>query len=282
MGCIVAIETAEWTISWLPLYYPIKTIFLLYLALPQTCGSSYLYIHHLQPFFRAYEPQIDATLSSLKTRVYAYLQQTLRSLWGNVANSLGQPQSSQSNILNEDAAVNRGAPPTMSDPVSGPAQLLSTFWSSFGPGILASGAAIIRQAQAAATTSTANTSRNFDSPIASRTNSNSNQAVQERKKQLEAELAALSAQPYDVDSPPAGPPLAMPSAAPGYARLSQTPSDEDGGHGLRERNASSGKLGRFEEVEVPSDAEDARPGSGARNTSWLGWGAGAHEKVKNE
>lgn len=271
----------------IPLYYPLKTLFLLYLALPQTQGSSYLYVQHLQPFFHSYEPQIDAALSSLKTRLYAYAQETVRNLWGNVAFSLGQPQPQQPNILNEDAAMNRGAPPSLADPVSGPAQLMTTFWSSFGPGIIASGTAMMRQAQTAATAS-ANTAQSFDSPAPSRQNTNVSQAALERRRQLEAELAALQndVQPYDMDSPPAGQSLPIPPAsAPYNGRRS---SDEDGGS-LRERNASSGKLGKFEEVEIPSDAEGndepgySRPVSAARNTSWFGWGGGAgYERVKND
>lgn len=103
IGCVVAIESAEWLINWsvpiqtylaypgvdhptywvmnrpperrslcrLPLYYTIKTIFILYLVLPQTKGASYLYTHHLQPFFNTHEPQIDATLSSLASGTLA-------------------------------------------------------------------------------------------------------------------------------------------------------------------------------------------------------------------
>lgn len=136
----------------------------------------------------------------------------------------------------------------------------------------------MHQAQTAATAS-ANTSQSFDSPAPSRINSSNVQGNAERRLQLEAELAALqnNAQPYNMDSPPASQPITIPSA-----------SSSDEGSGLRERNTSSGKLGKFEEVEVPSDAEGddepgyARPGSASRNSSWFGWGAGGgYEKVKN-
>ncbi|EED78795.1 predicted protein, partial [Postia placenta Mad-698-R] len=75
LGCIVSspILTFSWTCR-LPFYYPVKTIFLLYLALPQTAGAAYLYHTHLQPFFAAHESQIDSTLAQLKGYIYSSLQ----------------------------------------------------------------------------------------------------------------------------------------------------------------------------------------------------------------
>ena len=294
IGCVVAIESVEWLINWsvrypnasriyptidpridrivdclsehrppcrLPLYYSVKTIFILYLVLPQTKGSSYLYTHHLQPFVRAYEPQIDATLSSLKARSYSFVQDRLRSLWGNVANSMSQPAAA--NDLNEglnDHAMNRGAPPSMQDPVSGPANLMGSLLSSFGPNILLQGMAFMSSAQNAAATRTNEARKqNLETPGTSRLNiherRSSDESVEERKKRLEAELAALSTsgvQGYQVDSPPNG-------------------------------------TGRFEEVDFPSDAEGddgqghSRPTQG-RSSSWFGWGSNTagYERVKND
>jgi len=43
VGAVVAFEyTAEWLLSWLPFYWEIKTLFLLFLSLPQFEGSTYL------------------------------------------------------------------------------------------------------------------------------------------------------------------------------------------------------------------------------------------------
>ncbi|TFY75452.1 hypothetical protein EWM64_g8561, partial [Hericium alpestre] len=82
LGCIVGVEyVAEWMISWIPLYHTIKTLFLLYLALPQTAGSTYIYRAHLAPFLHAHETQIDAAMASLRTRALAFLQEKLHALW---------------------------------------------------------------------------------------------------------------------------------------------------------------------------------------------------------
>ena len=118
----------------------------------------------------------------------------------------------------------------------------------------------------------------------------------ERRRQLEAELAAL---PKDL----AVPTVLMPGAGSNTrVNPSRTPSSSD----VRARTNSGS--GRFEEVEVPSDAEgydvgDAYVGTGEgsghdagrsgapkRPGSWFGWGGGAasgtskgsYERVKNE
>lgn len=278
IGCVVAIESAEWVVNWLvhhpndsrmrswsltlippidrlfncplcriPLYYPAKTIFILYLVLPQTEGSSYLYAHHLQPFFHAYEPQIDATLSSLKARSYAFIQEKLRGLWGTVAFSITQPAGS--NDLNEglqDHAMNRSAPPHMQDPASGPANLMGSLLNSFGPNILLQSMAFMNSAQNAAATRTAETRRqNLETPGNSRLNIHDRRGSDEPAERKDA-------QGYQVDSPPIG-------------------------------------TGRFEEVDFPSDAENEngqdypRPAQG-RSSSWFGWGSNTagYERVKSD
>ncbi|KAI0059944.1 receptor expression-enhancing protein 4 [Artomyces pyxidatus] len=278
LGCVVGVEyVAEWLVSWIPFYYPFKTLFFLYLALPQTRGSSYLYVTYLQPFLFTHEPQIDAALASLKTRIFTFLQERARALWEHLAASVNQPAPSSTTV----PAAGGAAPPTLSDPVSGPTQMLGTFWRTYGPAIVASGAALLRQGAA---TSVESSNRAMDSPPAgpSRVMSSSSQgpsqSAAERKRQLEAELAALQVQGYDVSDVPG---VVMPSAS-GGPRPSSSDSD------LRERNGA----GRFEEVEVPSDAEherDERPGMPAprRSSGWFGWGAGSpasqgYEKVKSD
>ena len=244
----------------IPLYYPIKAVFILYLVLPQTKGSSYLYMNHLKPFFHAHESQIDATLSSLKTRSYAFVQDKLRGVWGSVATSMSQPGTT--NDLNEglhDHAMNRGAPPSMHDPASGPANLMGSLLTSFGPNILLQSMAFMNSTQNAATARTDEARRqNFETPGNSRLNIHDepevDESVEERKRRLEAELAALSG-----------------SRLQGYQVDSTTGTD------------------RFEEVDTPSDAEGDgrqrhhRPTQG-RSGSWLSWGSSntGYERVKSD
>ncbi|KAG6380124.1 TB2/DP1, HVA22 family-domain-containing protein [Boletus reticuloceps] len=148
LGCIVGIEyVAEWLVSWIPMYYLMKTLFLLYLVLPQTRGSSYIYINHLQPFLHSHESQIDATLASLKARFYAFVQERFRALWDQLAGTLRQQQQAQYAPSTGGATV--GAPPSLGDPVSGPAQLVAGLWRSYGPTLVASGAMLLSQGTAA-------------------------------------------------------------------------------------------------------------------------------------
>ncbi|KAG9226866.1 hypothetical protein CCMSSC00406_0003461 [Pleurotus cornucopiae] len=289
LGCIVGVEyVAEWLISWIPFYYTLKTVFLLYLALPQTRGSSYLYIHHLQPFFHTHESQIDAALASFKARVYAFLQERFRAIWDQVAASLGQ-QPQQANFTPATGISDTGAPPSMGDPVSGPAQLATSLWRSYGPGIIASGAALLRQGAANATTRTNPSAPSlFNSPPANPPVAPTpTQSVLERRRQLEAELAALNAMPLHEAVP-------IPSMAGGKASASSSRDSSSSDVRLRERTMSSSRT--FEEIEVPSDIEDndgqpsdagyesARPAAQSR-ASWFGWGGGAKEgyqRVKSD
>ncbi|TFK67650.1 hypothetical protein BDN72DRAFT_89802 [Pluteus cervinus] len=255
LGCIVGVEyVAEWAISWIPLYYTTKTIFLLYLALPQTRGSSYLYINHLQPFFHNHESQIDATLASLKARLYAFVQEKFRTLWDQVA--LG-------------GLVPHAQPVQAAQPeATGPAALVSTLWTSFGPGILASGAALLNKSNEQAPRAGGSAFRT-PGPTPAPSQFRSEPDPLERKRQLEAELAQLS---REMD--PSGLPI---------PRASGTTSNS----------------GRYEEVESDGEGYDVgddyqaaaavpsidRQG-GQQRGSWFGWGSGAskpgYERVKTD
>ncbi|KAK0484662.1 TB2/DP1, HVA22 family-domain-containing protein [Armillaria novae-zelandiae] len=265
LGCIVSVEyVAEWLISWIPFYYLTKTLFLLYLSLPQTQGSTYLYINHLEPFFTTHEAQIDATTASLRAKLYSFVQARARALWDQISASVGQ----------QAAVAGDGPPPSLANPVSGPAQLVTSFWRSYGPGIVASGAALLKQATPAPA----------PTPASSRMSGPTTRSLLERRRQLEAELAALPT----VGEP--GSPLLSPPA-----RVS---SEQD--VFLRERAASV--TGRYEEIEVPGDVEgydvgpsegdgvghsyDSRPAAQKRGSSWFGWGgasgAAEYERVKSD
>ncbi|KIK97942.1 hypothetical protein PAXRUDRAFT_824410 [Paxillus rubicundulus Ve08.2h10] len=259
LGCIVGVEyVAEWLISWIPMYYLMKTLFLLYLALPQTRGSSYIYINHLQPFFHSHESQIDATLASFKARLYVFIQERFRALWEQLAGVLGQQQQSQygPSGLGGVATV---AQPSLGDPASGPAQLVTGLWRSYGPGIIASGAALLSQGGGIPGSAMEQAWR---SPAGS-----SSRSTRERKRQAEAEVQ----------------PLPVPSASGSTQAFSRNSSDSE----LRGRGT-----GRFEEVDVPSDVEGydvggrRSRGSGseasARPSSWFGWGSLAVSKEKSE
>lgn len=246
-----------------------KAIFLLYLALPQTQGATYIYTVHLRPFFATHEQQIDAAIAEIRGRAYRFIQEKARALWAAVVGALA-PGADASAAAGARPA---GQAPAMATPDAGPGQLLASLWTSYGPAIIAGGTSLLKQSAAAtlpATARAAATTSTID--------------PEERRRQLEAELASL---PIPSANNPARPP--------------STPSSSSGSSAsvLRERTIS----GKFEEirggeVEGYQVEEDFVGGfvageggaASARSSGWFaGWTGsssgrdrGAYEKVKSE
>ncbi|KAI0686658.1 TB2/DP1, HVA22 family-domain-containing protein [Cytidiella melzeri] len=82
VGGLVAFENvAQWLVSWFPFYWEARTILLLFLALPQIQGSTFVYQTYMQPFFRKNEADIDAAISAAQTNTVAFAQAKLMALW---------------------------------------------------------------------------------------------------------------------------------------------------------------------------------------------------------
>lgn len=108
IGAFVAFEyVAEWLISWLPFYWEFKTLFLLFLALPQTQGSTFIYTTYLQPFFIKNEAQLDAGIVSIQLNILNFLQARLTSLWQTVWQLVNKSaaESSQSGNASPQSAA---------------------------------------------------------------------------------------------------------------------------------------------------------------------------------
>lgn len=119
------------------------------------------------------------------------------------------------------------------------------------------------------------------------------QSIIDRRRQLEAELAALESESLEATSSRPMP-VPMPSSS---SPTSRSAGSMDSEFRLRDRTTSV--TGRFEEIDVPSDVEgydvggsedvghsyDARPVSQKRG-SWFGWGGGSgsagYERVKSD
>ncbi|KAF8803346.1 hypothetical protein BYT27DRAFT_7195658 [Phlegmacium glaucopus] len=257
LGCVVGVEyLAEWLVSWIPLYSTFKAIFFLYLALPQTQGSTYIYTVHLRPFFVMHEGQIDMAIAEVRGRLYRFLQEKARAIWAAVINALTSGAAQNANAAAAAGGqVNMGdqPPPTTQNPAGGPTQLLSSLWTSYGPGIIAGGAALLRQTAAATLpTGTAPGSGNapdgrlnaLNTPPGSTFFHPSADPISERRRQLEAELASLpphpstSSLPMPIPIPPANNPPIRPGLTPSSSSSSTS-------SGVRERVNS----GKFEEIQ---------------------------------
>jgi receptor expression-enhancing protein 1/2/3/4 len=233
----------------IPFYYLFKMLFLLYLALPQTQGASYLYQTQLEPVLREHEPQIDAALAQLRARVFAFLQARARMLWDNIVASAAGPPSAPAPESVSGSSVQT---PALSASVSGPTQMLGTLWRTYGPAIVAGGTALLQR-----------------------------QGVTSSDARASA-TGVERTQGYDVGDGPE--PIPMPRMQ------SRTSSSESAG-GLRGRIASNtniGPGGRFEEVEVPSDAEGERADSSPTASpprpasGWFSWVTAAPTHTKSD
>ncbi|CAA7266169.1 unnamed protein product [Cyclocybe aegerita] len=304
LGCIVGVEyLAEWLVSWIPLYSTMKAIFLLYLALPQTQGATFVYQAYLRPFFETHEQQIDMAIAEIRGRAYRFLQEKFRALWAAVVGTLAP--GADGTVAGQGPTQ---PPPTMNNPAGGLSQLLSSLWTSYGPGIIAGGAALLRQtatatgvvgaAPAGQSSAGAQPSNNaLNTPPGSTfmnpAGNTSAESVAERRKQLEAELAALAA--YSSTAPIPTPSMNNPARP---STSSTTRSSSSSSFSVRERTIS----GKFEEIkggeiegyEVDDDfvggfvaGGQGQQTSTGRGSGWLsGWGSGsgkgAYERVKSD
>ncbi|KAG9019061.1 hypothetical protein FRB90_006804 [Tulasnella sp. 427] len=138
VGCIVGLEhVGEWTISWIPFYWFMKAIFLLWLALPQTQGASYIYQVHLAPLLAEYEPAIDQHIAQFKTRLYTYVQERLQELWTHISALVAQHTGINLNQLDPNAPSTEGTQQPQG-PLSQRAQVAIGLWQAWGPAFIAS------------------------------------------------------------------------------------------------------------------------------------------------
>ncbi|ORX95863.1 hypothetical protein K493DRAFT_407457 [Basidiobolus meristosporus CBS 931.73] len=70
MGLFTAVEfVADIIIFWVPFYYQLKLAFILWLILPQTQGSTYLYKTFIHPTLIRHESEIDSMLEKVQTEI---------------------------------------------------------------------------------------------------------------------------------------------------------------------------------------------------------------------
>ncbi|KAG8990134.1 hypothetical protein FRB90_001886 [Tulasnella sp. 427] len=178
--------SVEFLISWFPLYHEVKTLFLLFLVLPQTQGSTIIYQKFVLPFLLEHEGIIDHQLSSLQGRFFTIIreqfQNVLQKVFGWQASQMaanvqdgprgiqalggtgaplrpGMPSGAPSGILPEGyAAGPDGAVPAG----------MQDLWRTYGPSVMATGAALLQgqgagaqpQAQPRPTAGTRSSSQN--------------------------------------------------------------------------------------------------------------------------
>ncbi len=278
----------------IPFYYFFKMVFLLFLALPQTQGSTFIYQVHVAPLLRAHENQIDAVVSKMKTQLYAFLQERFQALWEQVARTMGMTQQQQANVA---PVPNTGAanPPTLADPLSGAAQMMSGWWNTYAPAIIANGAAYIASRQQAAVAQAAQNAasrRNVQTAgydvDGLATGSSRPTSVEARRATLEAELAALGPAPItdmsDTIRPSAGnnsPPSSSSSVSYGGEPVPRRRTES----GVTAESSSDGDAGKYENIAAEDVGSGGEDSSTNRRSGWFsGWGASrqGYERVKSD
>ena len=264
-------------------------LFLLFLALPQTQGSTFIYQVHVAPLLRAHENQIDAAVSKMKTQLYAFLQERFQALWEQVTKTMG--------IAQQQPAPNVGAanPPTLADPLSGAVQMASGWWTTYAPAIIANGAAYIasrQQAAAAQAAQNAASRRNVQAAgydvSGLGTGSSRPTSVEARRATLEAELAALGPAPTadmsDTIRPSASnnsPSSSSSSVSYGAEAVPRRRTES----GVTVESGSDGDAGKYENIAAEDVGSGGEDSSSNRRSGWFsGWSASrqGYERVKSD
>ncbi|KAG9027177.1 hypothetical protein FRB95_008013 [Tulasnella sp. JGI-2019a] len=315
VGCVIAVEyVAEWAIRWIPMYGFVKTVFLLWLALPQTQGATYIYQTHLSPFLTQYEPTIDSYLSQYKKKLYQHLQTQFRLLWKHISAIIAEhtginlnnvdPQASPrteaaqglagSERARENAGGQAGSAADLG--LSHGARVALGLWRTWGPTVvnalkpIQDGQRSILLAPPTASDQSAGTSPASTSGFADTS------SVLARRRQLEAELAALNAMHPTATGSPNLPTIPTPST--GSASDQEQPSPSMSGASLhqsqylteadartiRDRDGRYEEIGRdeFEDREESGDDEhqEAPPPAGGWWPAWRR--SGVYERVKTD
>lgn len=268
----------------IPFYYFFKTLFLLFLALPQTQGSTFIYSVHLAPLLRGHEDQIDSALAQVKLTAYEFIQEKLRAIWGQLVGSGGAGSGSMAPAsVPNVAAVN---PPSMADPLSGAAQFVSGWWNAYAPAIIANGAAYIASRQQAADVA-AQRYRSRPSAGATKNSSreDSKESVLARRRALEAELAAL---PQMSPAPPQATLEPLRGNSFGSKASGSSYSLNAGDIRNRKESGSDEDAGRYETIgkdDVTSGSDESPTQTSGPRTSWWGWRGSSYqgyERVKTD
>ncbi|KAI0079629.1 hypothetical protein K474DRAFT_1658991 [Panus rudis PR-1116 ss-1] len=129
LAAFVALEyVAEWLVSWFPFYWEVKTFILLFLALPQTQGSTWVYQTYVNPFLTRNEADIDAAIVQAQNNVLTFVQSRIGKLIDALLALVTGPRPQQP-TPNESAASQQPA-------TANPLGAAKSLWDTFGQGAL--------------------------------------------------------------------------------------------------------------------------------------------------
>ncbi|KAI5898356.1 uncharacterized protein SCHCODRAFT_02744600 [Schizophyllum commune H4-8] len=127
MGAFMTFEyTLESFISWSPFYWELKTLFLLFLSLPQLSGSTWVYNTYISPYFTKNEADIDKSIAAVQSNTVAFVTDKIGALWGLVQGGVTK--------ANQQAAAQQGQ--TQPATATSPVQTAMNLWNSYGPAVM--------------------------------------------------------------------------------------------------------------------------------------------------
>jgi len=125
VGAFVALEyAAGWLISWAPFWWEARTLFLLFLALPQTQGSTWIFDNVINPYLIPKEAEIDAGIIAAQTNILTFLQGRITALTQALWNAA-------------TSASATGAPGSAPGAAPDPFNIAKGLWSTYGPALSA-------------------------------------------------------------------------------------------------------------------------------------------------
>lgn len=249
-----------------------------------------MYRAHLAPFFDEHEREIDSTVSSVKARVFVYLQEKLRAVWdalyaGLLNQAAAPPPGAAEAAAGGSAPVEGGSgqQPSLTDPMSGPTKMMWGMWQTYGPNIVLKGTALLAAAsanagaaatgarrEAAALNAHANASDADDDPLGESPVVPTSPANNVYGQSLDAPLTRRTRTASGLSSHSSGSGHGVKSPFSDAGNIEQSMY-------LHEGAPSTDMTGRYERINR-EDAEAIAAGGGG----WFGWGKAETPKVKSE
>jgi len=302
LASLLTLEHIFPLVYWIPFYSLLRFIFLLYLVLPQVQGSTYVYKMYLEPFMTEHEHEIDNILERSKSRLWQEGKNWVNFLWDKILSSLGMtqrdaqtaaalggyqvPEGSGGIPVPSDAAVGAAQPPTLTSPLSGPAQMLGGLWRTYGPTLIASGAAFVQNQQA-------NLARRSGPAVSEQSprqgavhgydvGASSSASTRSQDAQMQSNLSRRRSGEGSASDPVV--PFPVPSVSstgqPVSSTLPSTPGTGSSNNSGDERDRRYDAISR-DEVEGHEDSDRPTP---QRSNSWFPWSPTnkGYERVKSE
>jgi len=131
IGAFIAAETTIGPfVSWLPFYWEIRTLFLLYISLPQIQGSTYIYKTYLEPFCAKNEVELDTGIASAQSNILAFLQSRISMVIDFLWNILSKtPIAMRPQPANEGRSGQQSYGAYSLESMKG-------LWNAYGPAVL--------------------------------------------------------------------------------------------------------------------------------------------------